>query len=164
MANDCAQTLTRWCHFKGVTKGHGTMIYSASKNRLRMKKISRNIQRREALRDTANKISGKIYWSYSLIFDATMYVLWPVAFQVLSSPQVQSPKEARAVGWRACSTSPAPGEGRWCCRVGASSSSSSLRWRPQPMLPGYLLDKRAGNREQGDEKGKEYTLGKLGWL
>lgn len=27
-----------------------------------------------------------------------MYVLWPVVFQVLSSPEVQQPKEAQAVG------------------------------------------------------------------
>lgn len=29
------------------------------------------------------------------------------------------------------------------------------------MLPGYLLGRRVGNREQGEEKGKEYTSGKL---
>lgn len=66
-----------------------------------MKQISTEIQRREAMGRTAEKNSGKTYCCYSLIIDSTMYVLWPVGFQVLSSSQVQTLYFQRKPGRRA---------------------------------------------------------------
>lgn len=114
-----------------------------------MKQISTEIQRREATGGRAKKNSGKNYCPYSLIFDPTRYVPWPAGFSGFVFPTsgiTEFSKEGRVVGWRTCSTSPAPGEGRCCWVVGASSSSSSLRWRPQPMIPGYLRGGRVGNK------------------
>lgn len=42
-----------------------------------MNPVSVEIQRREAMGDTAQKNSGNTYCPYSLIFDTTTYVLSP---------------------------------------------------------------------------------------
>lgn len=89
--------------------------------------------------------------------------IWFSSFVFPQVQKTQFSKEAWVVGWRACAASSAPGKGRHSVGVGLRSSSSSLRWRSQPMLPGYLLGRRAGNSED-EEKGKEYTPGRLGRL
>lgn len=149
------------------TEGDRTMIYMSSKNRLN--------DEANVYGDTEKRSNGRYsrekFWEDLL----SLFInIWPnnvcslascfSGFVFPTSAITKFSKEAWAVGWRACSTSPAPGEGRCCSRVEDSSSSSSLRWRPQPMLPGYLPGRRVGSGEREEEKEREYTPGKLGWL
>lgn len=147
MANGCPQTLTTSWHVKGVTAGDRTMIYMASKNRLNDEEnIYGDMEKRRNGRYSQEK-----FWKDLL----SLFInIWP------NSPLAQQPfgqlvfrfclphkrkkqilKGSTGVGW-----SPSPRGGTMLVRGGGSSSSSSRRWRPQPMIPGYLLDRRVGNK------------------
>lgn len=120
-----------------------------------MKQISTEIQR-EAMGRTAEKNSGKTYCCYSLIFDPTTYVLWPAGFQVLSSPQVQTPYFQRKPGrWAEGLVPPAQPQGMDDAAVG---------WEPaHPLAPaggdhspcswGICSSEGLGTGNKGKKKG-----------
>lgn len=128
--------------FKGITSGDRTVIHRVLKKVMWWSKSVWSCKEEKQWKIWPRKNSEKAFCSYLLIFDPSAYVLWPVDFQSMSSPQVQYNqifKRRRNGGVKGLFHQPDPGEG--CCSsgVGASSSSSSLRWRPQPMLPGVRL-------------------------